>query len=122
MAAFGTELRRCCVNFADRSSSSKRISKMWRKRTRLNTFTISCRDHLHGARSTSSQHGQEVTSCLEYLGPQPLAKLMRTEFISTGPEAKPVASLLVLAVPFPYGSCRTLVRSKMFRQKPGGTR
>lgn len=105
-----------------RRRRGRRGGRRGAKRTRLNTFATSRRDHLHGARSTSSQHGQEVTSCLEYLGPQPLAKLMRTELISTGPEAKPVPWLVVLTPPLPYGSWRILVRLKMFRQKPGGTR
>lgn len=67
--------------------------------------------HLHGARRTSSHVGQAVTSCREYLGPQPLAKLILTEFGSIGPLGGNGSQGLVGAP-----------GTKMFKQCPGGTR
>lgn len=73
--------------------------------------------HLHGLSRTSIQQGQAVTSCREYLGPQPLAKEILTAFGSTGPEF--VASLKRRH----RSQCWLLVSAwNTLRQWPGGTR
>lgn len=41
--------------------------------------------HRWGLKITSSQHGHDVMNCLEYLGPQPLIKLIWMDRVFIGP-------------------------------------
>lgn len=64
--------------------------------------------------STSSQQWHTVTSWREYLGPQPLAKLMRTECGFSGPAVR--SSMLLSSL-----RCSARSQLKMRWQWPGGS-
>lgn len=82
-----------------------------RSSTRPAACGILC--HLQGSSNTSIQVGQDVISCREYLGPHPLAKLMRTAFGSTGPTREPFEYRIRSPCGLPVN---------MLRQWPDGTR